>query len=175
MRYLYHGKALNFVCKIEESRNIINLRQPSTGNRRSHLEGWNLASWTGKSPPTQTDPFRRHSDTQSLRNLPLYLSLCFHLSPPSLRPPLLLLFTIEMDSPLSSPTMGSRRRKARSSCRRIDKLCCTLATYFPLLFVYSAHGWALYTYSWSICLRHVGGLKGISLGKKKVVLTGGLD
>ncbi|KAG0634113.1 DHHC palmitoyltransferase-domain-containing protein [Tuber brumale] len=68
-----------------------------------------------------------------------------------------------MDSPISSPTMGPPRRGARFSCRQTDRLCCTLATYFPLLFVYSTLSWAVYTYSYSICWQNVGGMKGGAL------------
>ena len=63
-----------------------------------------------------------------------------------------------MDSAMMSPVSGPRRR--RFTCRRIDKLCCLVAGYFPLFFVYSLTSWALYTEVYSISWRAVGGYQG---------------
>lgn len=60
-----------------------------------------------------------------------------------------------------SPTTGPRHRRARFSCRRIDRICCSVLTYFPLVFVCGSTTWAVYTYSWSICLGSIDGLKGM--------------
>ncbi|KAK0735628.1 DHHC palmitoyltransferase-domain-containing protein [Apiosordaria backusii] len=46
----------------------------------------------------------------------------------------------------STENMGSARRWAR----RIERTCCTCATYFPLAFVYGITTWAVYVL-WSLC------------------------
>ncbi|KAL7269390.1 palmitoyltransferase for Vac8p [Rhizina undulata] len=68
-------------------------------------------------------------------------------------------------SPLSSPIMGPRRKKRRlGSCRRIDKLICSLISFLPLALIYGITTWAVYTEAWSISFRHKGGLLGTFLG-----------
>ena len=58
------------------------------------------------------------------------------------------------------PVSGPRRRRSRSTCRRLDKLCCLVAGYFPLFFVYGVTSWALYTEAYSIGYRTMGGFQG---------------
>lgn len=47
-------------------------------------------------------------------------------------------------SPSSSPPPTASRRRMRNCAHRIERLCCTLATYFPLAFVYSITTWAVW-------------------------------
>jgi palmitoyltransferase ZDHHC2/15/20 len=44
-------------------------------------------------------------------------------------------------SPSSPPPFG---RKTRSFARKFERCCCTIATYFPLAFIYSLTTWAAY-------------------------------
>ncbi|KAF8534050.1 DHHC palmitoyltransferase-domain-containing protein [Trichophaea hybrida] len=60
-----------------------------------------------------------------------------------------------MDSGIPSPV--PRRRRSRSACRRLDKLFCLVAGYFPLAFVYGITSWAAYTEIYSISWQTVGG------------------
>ena len=48
----------------------------------------------------------------------------------------------------------------RLTCRRLDKLCCLVAGYFPLVFVYAISSWAAYTEAVSISFRTVRGARG---------------
>ncbi|KAI5807101.1 DHHC palmitoyltransferase-domain-containing protein [Geopyxis carbonaria] len=75
-----------------------------------------------------------------------------------------------MESGTSSPISGPRRVRSRLSCRRLDKLFCLAASYFPLLFVYGTTTWAIYTEAYSICWRTVGGYKGFVGGTLGLVL-----
>ncbi|ETN41945.1 uncharacterized protein HMPREF1541_03884 [Cyphellophora europaea CBS 101466] len=47
-------------------------------------------------------------------------------------------------SPSSSPPPTASRRRMRNCAHRIERLCCALATYFPLAFVYSLTTWAVW-------------------------------
>jgi palmitoyltransferase ZDHHC2/15/20 len=47
-------------------------------------------------------------------------------------------------SPSSSPPPTASRRRMRSCAHRFERICCTLATYFPLAFVYSLTTWAVW-------------------------------
>lgn len=47
-------------------------------------------------------------------------------------------------SPSSSPPPTASRRRLRNCAHRIERLCCALATYFPLAFVYSLTTWAVW-------------------------------
>lgn len=49
-----------------------------------------------------------------------------------------------LDSPSSTSSPPPFGRKARSFTRRCERRCCTVATYFPLVFVYSLTTWAAY-------------------------------
>ena len=44
----------------------------------------------------------------------------------------------------SPPPTPGRRRKARSCAQTCERGCCTIATYFPLAFVYSLSTWAVW-------------------------------
>ncbi|CCX10010.1 DHHC palmitoyltransferase-domain-containing protein [Pyronema domesticum] len=72
-----------------------------------------------------------------------------------------------MDSGRSSPV--PRRRRSRT-CRRLDKLFCLVAGYFPLFFVYSLTLWATYTQVYSISYYTVGGWQGFLSGSIGFVL-----
>ncbi|ERF68683.1 hypothetical protein EPUS_05744 [Endocarpon pusillum Z07020] len=49
-----------------------------------------------------------------------------------------------LDSPSSTSSSPAFGRKTRSFARRCERRCCTIATYFPLVFVYSLTTWAAY-------------------------------
>lgn len=47
-------------------------------------------------------------------------------------------------SPSSSPPPTASRRRMRNCAHRIERVCCALATYFPLAFVYGLTTWAVW-------------------------------
>ena len=49
-----------------------------------------------------------------------------------------------VSSPSSSPPPTRSRRKLKTCARRCERGCCTVATYFPLAFVYSLTSWAVW-------------------------------
>jgi hypothetical protein len=49
--------------------------------------------------------------------------------------------TLGSPSPPSSPSRAMRRR---SWARKVERLCCNMITYFPLLFVYGLTSWAVW-------------------------------
>ena len=49
-----------------------------------------------------------------------------------------------MDSRSPSPPAGPLRRRTKTCARRCERACCTVATYFPLAFVYGLTTWAIY-------------------------------
>lgn len=77
-----------------------------------------------------------------------------------------------MDAEIGSPSssISPRRRRSRFTCRRIDKLFCLVANYFPLFFVYGVSTWALYTEAYSISYHTVGGNRGLFMASLGVML-----
>jgi palmitoyltransferase ZDHHC2/15/20 len=49
--------------------------------------------------------------------------------------------TLASPSPPSSPSRAMRRR---GWARRVERTCCNIITYFPLLFVYGLTSWAVW-------------------------------
>ncbi|KAJ6260502.1 hypothetical protein Dda_4728 [Drechslerella dactyloides] len=60
----------------------------------------------------------------------------------------------------SSKLGGSSRPRGPRCLRRLDDLCCSGLTYFPLLIVYGATTWAVWVEAYSISWNSIGGLKG---------------
>ncbi|KIV87705.1 hypothetical protein PV11_03235 [Exophiala sideris] len=52
-------------------------------------------------------------------------------------------------TPSSSPPPPTSRRRLRSCAQKVERGCCTVATYCPLAFVYGLSTWAVWT-CWSI-------------------------
>ncbi|KAF3923401.1 hypothetical protein ABW21_db0205906 [Orbilia brochopaga] len=68
------------------------------------------------------------------------------------------------DSSRSRPSGGSKfnsnRPRGPRFLRRLDALCCSAITYFPLLIVYGATTWAVWVEAYSISWSSIGGAQG---------------